>query len=147
MPKINVSVSTQVNAAPDEVWQLVVDLPRHAQWYQLFERFVGDVPDTLHVGVTYSQEVTNMAMPAVIAWQVAVVDPRERLEVAGDAPRLGGGAYQRILVEPSGDGSQVTLEVGFSTTVSFPRPAVAKIEANMQASAQQSLEKFASLLM
>jgi hypothetical protein len=142
MPKV--SVSTQVSAGPEKVWQLAVDLPRCAEWNTMHESFGSDVPAALTQGATYKQKVKLMGMPAEIAWRVTSAEAPARLELAGDGP-MGVKALNRWLIAPSGDGSQITLEMEFNG------PALSGLMAGMVqkqagAATEASLAKFAALL-
>jgi hypothetical protein len=105
MPKV--SVSAEAAASPERVWELATDLPRYAEWLTMHDAFTGDVPATLDQGTAYKQRVKLMGMPAEMAWRVTTAEGG-RLELAGDGP-MGVKAHNRFLIEPSGDGSQITF--------------------------------------
>jgi uncharacterized protein YndB with AHSA1/START domain len=142
MPKV--SASTQTAAGPERVWQLVVDLPRYPEWNTMHDAFTSDVPATLDEGVAYKQRVKMMGMPADIAWRVGTVDAPGKLELLGDGP-MGIKALNRFVVEPAGDGSQVTFEMEFNGPA-LTGAIGAMAEKQSLAAAQQSLAKFAALL-
>jgi ribosome-associated toxin RatA of RatAB toxin-antitoxin module len=142
MPKV--SVSTQVAADPDKVWQLVVDLPRYAEWNSMHEGFSGDVPQSPGEGTKYKQRVKLMGMPAEIAWQVTSIVPPGLLELKGDGP-MGVKAINRWVVEPSAEGSNVTIEMEFKS-MALAGPMGATVEKQVEAALQTSLAKFAALL-
>jgi hypothetical protein len=142
MPKV--SASTQTAVGPERVWQLVVDLPRYAEWNTMHDAFTSDVPATLGEGVAYKQRVKMMGMPADIAWRVGTADAPGKLELLGDGP-MGIKALNRFVIEPAGDGSQVTFEMEFNgAALSGAIGAMAEKQAG--AAAQQSLAKFTALL-
>ncbi|MEJ3746214.1 SRPBCC family protein [Actinomycetes bacterium KLBMP 9797] len=142
MPKV--SVSTEAAAGPDKVWQLAVDLPRYPEWHTMHEGFTGDVPATLTQGAAYRQRVKLMGMPAEVAWRVATADAPGRLELAGDGP-MGVKATNRFVIEPSGEGSRVTLEMEFNGPA-LAGPMATMLEKQAGAAAKQSLDKFTALL-
>jgi carbon monoxide dehydrogenase subunit G len=142
MPKV--SATTQTAAGPEQVWQLVVDLPRVAEWNTTHDAFTGDVPATLDEGVTYKQRVKMMGMPADIAWRVTTADAPGKLEVFGDGP-MGIKSINRFVVTPSGDGSEITFEMEFNGPALTGAIAM-MAEKQAGAAAQQSLAKFAALL-
>lgn len=142
MPKV--SVSAGAAAEPQKVWQLVVDLPRVTEWNTMHEGFAGDVPSTLDAGTTYRQRVKLMGMPAEMAWRVTDAVASERLEQSGDGP-MGVKAKNRFVIEPSGEGSQITYEMEF-TGPALAGPMAAMLEKQAGAAAQQSLAKLAALL-
>ena len=142
MPKV--SVSTQASAGPEKVWQLVVDLPRCPEWNTMHESFVKDVPAILTQGATYRQKVKLMGMPAEIAWRVTSAEAPARLELAGDGP-MGVKAINRWVIEPSDDGSRITLEMEFNGPA-LAGPMAGMVEKQAGAATEASLAKFAALL-
>jgi Polyketide cyclase / dehydrase and lipid transport len=142
MPKA--SVSTQASADPDKVWQLAVDLPRYAEWNSMHEGFSGDVPAVLEQGSTYKQQVKLMGMPAEIAWRVVEAQAPGRLELKGDGP-MGVKAINTWLIEPSPDGSRITLEMEFKS-IALAGPMGAMVEKQAEAAMEASLARFAALL-
>jgi hypothetical protein len=142
MPKV--SVSAESAAGPERVWELAVNLPRYAEWLTMHEAFTGDVPATLDQGTAYKQRVKLMGMPAEMAWRVTAAEAPGKLELAGDGP-MGVKAHNRFLIEPSGDGSQITFEMEFSGPA-LAGPMASMLEKQAGTAAQQSLEKFKALL-
>jgi len=142
MPKV--SASTQAAAQPEHVWQLVVDLPRIAEWNTMHDAFTGDVPATLSPGAAYKQRVKMMGMPADIVWRVATAEAPGKLEVFGDGP-MGIKAVNRFVIAPVGDGSEITFEMEFNgPALNGAIGAMAEKQAG--AAAKQSLAKFTALL-
>jgi hypothetical protein len=139
-----VSASTQTAADPERVWQLVTDLPRFAEWNIMHDAFLGDVPATLGDGVTYKQRVKMMNMPAEFAWKVTSADEPGKLELAGTGP-MGIKAVNRLLVEKTGTGSNITFEMEFNGPA-MNGPIAKMAEKQSAVAAQQSMDKFAALL-
>ena len=142
MPKV--SVSAEAAAGPERVWELATDLPRYAEWLTMHDAFTGDVPATLDQGTSYKQRVKLMGMPAEMAWRVTAAEAPGKLELAGDGP-MGVKAHNRFLIEPSGDGSQITFEMEFAGPA-LAGPMAGMLEKQAGQAAQQSLEKFKALL-
>jgi hypothetical protein len=142
VPKV--SVSTESAAAPERVWEVAIDLPRCAEWNTMHDAFTGDVPETLAEGTTYKQRVKLMGMPAEMAWRVTEAAAPGRLIQAGDGP-MGVKAHNRILIEPAGSGSQITIEMEFNGPA-LAGPMAAMVEKQAGAAAEQSLAKFAAML-
>jgi hypothetical protein len=142
MPKV--SVSANAAAEPQKVWQLLVDLPRTAEWNTMHEGFTGEVPPTIAEGTTYRQRVKLMGMPAEMAWRVTDAVAAERLEQSGDGP-MGVKAKNRFMIEPSGDGSQITYEMEFIGPA-LAGPMAGMLEKQAGTAAKQSLAKLTALL-
>jgi hypothetical protein len=139
-----VSVSTQVPAGAEKVWQLAVDLPREGEWNSMHEGFTGDVPEVLTEGASFKQRVKLMGMPAEIAWRVTEAAAPGRLELKGDGP-MGVTAINRWLIEPAGGGSQITLEMEFSGAT-LAGPMAMMVEKQARSATEKSLARFAALL-
>lgn len=139
-----VTVSTETTAGPEQVWQLVTDLPRVAEWNSMHEAFTGEIPDTLGEGTTYRQRVKLMGMPAEMAWRVTAVEAPARLEQSGDGP-MGVKAHNRVWIEPSGSGSTVTLEIEFNGPA-LNGPMAKMVEKQAGSQAKDSIARFVALL-
>jgi carbon monoxide dehydrogenase subunit G len=139
-----VSASTQTAADPEQVWKLVTDLPRFAEWNIMHDAFLGEVPATLGEGVSYKQRVKMMNMPAEFAWKVSSADEPGRLELAGTGP-MGIKAVNRFLVEKTDTGSNITFEMEFNGPA-MNGPIAKMAEKQSAVAAQQSMDKFAALL-
>jgi hypothetical protein len=85
-----------------------------------------------------------MGMPAEIAWRVVTAEAPGKLELAGDGP-MSVKAHNRFTIVPSGDGSQITLEMEFSGPA-LAGPMAAMVEKQAGAAAKDSLAKFTALL-
>ena len=142
MAKVTVSAETSV--APEQVWELVVNLPRVADWNSMHEGFTGDIPETLAEGATYKQKVKLMGMNSEMAWRVTVAQAPSRLEQVGDAP-MGVKADNRIIVEPTATGSTVTLEMEFNGPA-LKGPMAMMVEKQAGGAAKTSIATFVSLL-
>jgi uncharacterized protein YndB with AHSA1/START domain len=142
MPKV--SVSTEAAAGPERVWELAVDLPRYAEWLTMHDAFTGDVPATLGEGTAYKQRVKLMGMPAEMAWRVTTAEAPGRLELVGDGP-MGVKAHNRFMIEPSGEGSQITFEMEFNGPA-LAGPMAGMVEKQAGVAARKSLDKFTALL-
>jgi uncharacterized protein YndB with AHSA1/START domain len=142
MPKVSVTASAA--AEPQKVWQLLVDLPRTAEWNTMHEGFTGETPSSLAEGTTYRQRVKLMGMPAEMAWRVTDLVAAERLEQSGDGP-MGVKAKNRFVIEPDGSGSQITYEMEFIGPA-LAGPMAGMLEKQAGTAAKQSLAKLTALL-
>ncbi|HEY6796539.1 MAG TPA: SRPBCC family protein [Kineosporiaceae bacterium] len=142
MPKVSRSLAAAVD--PATVWELAVSLPRVPEWNTMHEGFTGEVPDALTEGSTYRQRAKLMGMPAEISWRVTAAEAPGRLELAGDGP-MGVKTFQRWSITPSGDGTQVTLEMEF-TGPSLVGPMAMMVEKQAGTATQTSLARFGQLL-
>ena len=139
-----VTVEADAKADPQRVWDVVATPSRVQEWNTMHEGFSGDVPATLGEGDTYKQKVKLMGMPAEMAWRVTTAAAPGRLEQAGDGP-MGVKAHNRIIIEPAGSGSQITLEMEFNGPA-LAGPMAAMVEKQAGTAAAASLAKFTGLL-
>jgi Polyketide cyclase / dehydrase and lipid transport len=142
MPKV--SVSADIPAAPEQVWALAIDLSRVPEWNSMHEAFIADVPDTLAEGSTYKQRVKLMGMPAEMAWRVTAAQEPGRLEQAADGP-MGVKAEHRFIIEPTDEGSKVTIEMEFNGPA-LNGPMKMMVEKQAGSATRDSMKKFAALL-
>jgi uncharacterized protein YndB with AHSA1/START domain len=142
MPKV--SVSAGAAAAPEQVWQLVTDLPRVPEWNTMHEGFTGDVPAEIAEGTTFKQKVKLMGMPAEMAWRVTTADAPKRMEWNGDGP-MGVKSRTVFLVEPADEGSTITYEMEFIGPA-LNGPMAGMLEKQAGSAAKQALAKFVALL-
>jgi uncharacterized protein YndB with AHSA1/START domain len=142
MPKV--SVSAGAAAAPEQVWQLVTDLPRVPEWNTMHEGFTGDVPAEIAEGTTFKQKVKLMGMPAEMAWRVTAADAPKRMEWNGDGP-MGVKSRTLFLVEPADEGSTITYEMEFIGPA-LNGPMAGMLEKQAGSAAKQALAKLVALL-
>lgn len=140
----NFHVSTESAATPEVVWQLAVDLPRYPEWNVRHDSFVGDVPATLAEGTTYRERVKMMGVSTEVTWRVVTAEAPRRLDQTS-AGYMGIKAHNRLIIEPSGTGSRITLEMEFNGPV-LGGPIAAVMEKQVGATAKESLAKFVVLL-
>ncbi|BBH67419.1 hypothetical protein ACTI_41040 [Actinoplanes sp. OR16] len=141
MPKV--SVSTVTKAAPDRIWQVLVDPSRTPEWNAMHQGFTGDVPATLTEGAQYKQKVKLMGMPADMAWKVVTADGTT-LEQAGDGP-MGVKAKNRFQLEPAEGGTQITYDMEFIGPA-LNGPMAAMLEKQAGPAAKQALDKLTGLV-
>jgi carbon monoxide dehydrogenase subunit G len=142
MPKV--SVSQEVAVPPERVWELASNLSRYGEWLTMHEGFTTDVPADPKAGDTYKQKVKLMGMPAEIAWRVVTAEAPGKLELAGDGP-MNVKANNRTTIEPSGEGSRITLEMEFNGPA-LAGPMAGMVEKQAGSAAKESLAKFVALL-
>ena len=139
-----VTVEADAKADPQRVWEVVATPSRVQEWNTMHEGFTGEVPATLSEGDTYKQKVKLMGMPAEMAWRVTTAAAPGRLEQNGDGP-MGVKSKNRFLIEPSGEGSQITYEMEFAGPA-LAGPMAAMLEKQAGAAAKQALEKLVGLV-
>lgn len=111
-----VETSVEVAASPEQVWAVVTDPARLAEWQQPHLGFVGEAPSALAAGTAFGQRVKVMGMPNEIAWTVAAADAPSSLQLAGTGP-MNIAVGNTYTLTPSGSGTTVTLAYSFAGAV------------------------------
>jgi uncharacterized protein YndB with AHSA1/START domain len=141
MPKV--TVTAELPASPEKVWETVTDLKRYEEWLELHLGWKDEPPAQLTAGTTFPEKITLMNMPNTITWTVVAYDPPSRLEMSGTG-MAGVQVTMTTEVKPVEAGSQVALSAEFAgqLIVGALGEAIAK---QGEAAVQRSLEKLATL--
>lgn len=142
-----VHCAIEIDAAPDRVWEVVMDPRRLGDWVTIHRR-VGEVPAQLRRGSTFEQTLNLRGAPLHVMWRVVDVDPPRRAQWEGQGP-----AHSRasIVYELRSDGKSGTI---FDYTNEFRPPggplgAVAGrvlVGGLSQREAQRSLQRLKALI-
>jgi uncharacterized membrane protein len=137
----------EIDAAPERVWEVVMDPHRLGDWVTIHRR-VGAVPAQLKRGSTFEQTLNLRGAPLHVMWKVVDVDPPRRAQWEGQGP-----AHSRasIVYELRPDGKRGTI---FDYTNEFRPPggplgAVAGrvlVGGLSQREAQRSLQRLKALI-
>jgi uncharacterized protein YndB with AHSA1/START domain len=109
MTKMEVTASAVIGAPPTEVWELVCDTSRYAEWVAGGTVAVRRTDGPAREGSTYD-EVTPIAGPLRTKTRWTVIEfepPRRQVHRSEDVP-FASEFLVITEVEPSGDGSEVT---------------------------------------
>ncbi|MGE0058146.1 MAG: SRPBCC family protein [Dehalococcoidia bacterium] len=106
---MHTEVSIDINAAPDRVWDVMSDVESWPQWTPSIKHV-----DKLFDGPLAKGARTRIAQPKapVAVWTVTEIEPGKFFEWETSSPAITSVAAHRI--EPTGDGSKVTLTVEHS---------------------------------
>ncbi len=113
----SVTSSIQIPASPEAVWATMTDPARVGEWQANHAGFAGEQPAGFAEGLTYTQQMRILGMPAEIRWTVdsaqAPADGRAVLTQSGQGP-MGVGVVTTAVLEPADGGTAVTLTQKFS---------------------------------
>jgi uncharacterized protein YndB with AHSA1/START domain len=84
-----------VAAAPERVWEIVMDPHRLGDWVTIHRR-VAHVPPQLRRGATFEQTLNLRGAPLHVTWTVVDVDPPRRAVWEGRGP---AGSHASIVYE------------------------------------------------
>ncbi len=109
----SVNEQVEIAASPEQVWAVIADPARSAEWIDNHQGFVGEPPAGYEEGTTFGQRIRVMNMPADVRWSVEEYQAPSVLRMKGSGP-MGIGLKAAYEVAPSGAGSQVTVGFDFS---------------------------------
>jgi carbon monoxide dehydrogenase subunit G len=104
-------VAVDVNAPPDEVWEVIADPRNLTRWDRHIVRVEGAPPDGLSMGSGYTTEVRFMGIGARVDAKVVDIDPPHYSKI-----RVKGfmDATVETTVEPLGNGkSRIQHDVDY----------------------------------
>jgi uncharacterized protein YndB with AHSA1/START domain len=143
-----VTTSIEIAATPEQVWDVVLDPRRLADWVTIHRSLGDDTPARLRRGSTFEQTLTLRGAHLHVAWTVEQIDPPRRAEWHGRGPAHSHATIVYRL-EPTGDGgTRFTYENSFKPP-GGPLGAVAGrvlVGGLSDREAQRSLERLKALL-
>ncbi len=97
-----VCVSIDIDAAPEEVWDLIMDPNRFDQWVTIHRR-LGDVSDIpLKDGSTMDQTLCLRGVNFKVHWRVVELDPPHRVVFEGRGPARSRAVIREELAAVDG---------------------------------------------
>jgi uncharacterized protein YndB with AHSA1/START domain len=142
MPTVN--RSAELPAPPEEIWDILTDPSRSAEWQTIHQGFSGEAPARLETGTTFSQKITIMGMPGEVKWTVATADAPSHLELTGEGPMGTKATAKFVLESGNGGGTKMSWENGFEGAVLAPMAG--PLEAQTAKELDASLEKLKELV-
>lgn len=140
-----VTASVEVSAAPQRVWEVLVDPSRYGEWLDLHHGFAGEAPAAFTRGTSFAQKVKVLGMPSDVRWTVESVEPPNAITLEGTGP-MGIGLRADYGVEATDveqDACRVTVAMDFSG------PAVMMVAGQLEREVgdqlRSSLAKLAAL--
>ena len=104
------SASERLEADAGRVRTAIDDLSRIPEWLTLHGSWRGAAPSGAAVGVTFTEQVTLMGIPADVSWEVTEVGD-DGIALAGTGPmELTLGLW--LTVRPEGSGARLHLDAG-----------------------------------
>ena len=137
-----ISMSTEVDAPPDEVWATLSDPSKTGEWLVTHVDYP-DGPPEYAEGAEFKEKVTIMGMPGEVVWKIAELVPGSSLKMEGTGP-MGVMLKASYAVEGDGDSSQITFNTGFEGAAIAAMAA--PLENASKQALQQSLDKFKTLV-
>ena len=145
MRGVSVSVTTSIDLAADApaVWGRLVDLASMGTWVASHAGFVGGAPQSVAPGTEYTERIKVLGMPNDVRWTISTLEDGRRFAQEGRGP-MGISIDAEYLVEPTTDGSRLTISQGFSGGALFA--VKGQLEREVKGAQESSLAKFKELV-
>lgn len=98
-----VRVEIDIAAAPDEVWNVVMDPERLGEWVTIHRRLEEHSTGRPEVGSWMKQQLSLHGAHFHVAWELVVCDAERRAEWHGKGPARSHAETEYLLM-PNGDG-------------------------------------------
>jgi hypothetical protein len=140
-----VSVTTSIELVADApaVWGRLVDLANMGTWVASHAGFVGGAPQSVAPGTEYTERIKVLGMPNDVRWTISTLEDGRRFAQEGRGP-MGISIDAEYLVEPTTDGSRLTISQGFSGGALFA--VKGQLEREVKGAQESSLAKFKELV-
>ena len=100
-----VHTEIEIAAAPERVWEIVMDPHRLADWVTIHRR-VGDVPPRLERGSTFEQTLNLRGAHLHVTWTVVDLDAPRRAVWEGQGPAHSRASIVYELHDDGNDGTR-----------------------------------------
>jgi uncharacterized protein YndB with AHSA1/START domain len=106
-------VSAEINASPRQVWEIIGDSKRLNEWFSPVKAIRGaEAPQAIEAGSDLKVRMVGRLPLAHLKVHEAVAERKLRAALGPFfAHRIGTPMRAEITVEPSGDGSNVSVEI------------------------------------
>ncbi|MEO9138311.1 MAG: crotonase/enoyl-CoA hydratase family protein [Jatrophihabitans sp.] len=137
------SADVETSAAPDAVLAAALDVARWPDWFTMHNDWSVEPPATIEVGVTFSEHIKIMGIPAELNWTV--------VEVGATSLRMNGtgrvGVHMSLFVDvrSTPTGSHVWIDLGLDGD-SVRGPMGATVQRAVQGVLTESAEALAATL-
>jgi carbon monoxide dehydrogenase subunit G len=139
----HVESSKQISATPDQVFAVLTDPSRRADWLTIHAGWLEEPPATVEQGAKLVEKIVMLGMANRIEWNVDELVPGSRVVTSGTG-MAGVKVRFEFDVEPDGDGSNTTISGDFEGAMIVG--AVGKaVEKDAVANIDTSLDKLAAL--
>src|SRR3954454_7692360 len=134
----SVTVTADIDAAPDKVWAVLANPSTWGDWVEIHQGFAGEPPAEFFPGGAFVQRVRVINMAADVRCRVVGVQAPVRLELEGAGP-MGIGLRAENGIEQHGSGSTVSGLMQFKgAAVTMVGP---QLETEVGSSLRASLAK------
>jgi len=140
---VSVTTSIEVKAGAPAVWAVLSDLGNLGSWMSNHAGYVGAAPQAPAPGLEYTERIRVLGMPQEVRWTVADLAEGSRIVQEGKGP-MGISIDAEYTVEPTADGSRLTVSQAFSGAALFA--VKGQLEREVKAAQESSLAKLQALV-
>jgi hypothetical protein len=140
---VSVTTSIELKADTPAVWAVLSDLGNLGAWVANHAGYVGAAPEALATGTEYTERIKVLGMPNDVKWTVSGLDEGRRIAQEGRGP-MGISIDAEYLLEPTADGSKLTVSQAFSGAALFA--VKGQLEREVKGAQESSLAKLKGLL-
>ncbi len=142
-----VSAEIEIDAAPEEVYEVMMDPGRLGEWVTIHREVSGAPDPPLSEGDSFEQKMALAGKGFKVNWTVTKADPPNAANWEGKGP-AGSGARVAYRIEPAGDGSKVRYENEFDFPAGFLGSLAGRLLVNSPAKkeAEKTLAQLKDLL-
>ena len=137
---MHIEISRHVATAPEQVWDVIADVAGSAHVIGAIdsvEMLAGTSP--VELGTTWRETRTMLGRPATADMIVTAVDPGRSYTVRAHS---NGTDYEStVSVEPAGDGAQLTMTLGATSTSMGSRALSATVGRLLVGATRKALEQ------
>ncbi len=136
-------LSVDVPVPPDQAWAHASDLPHLGDWLTIHEAWRGTLPEELTPGTVLVGIARVKGFRNKVTWTVRTAEPPRKLALTGTG--IGGTKFGLgLLVEPSGTGSKVSVDIDLGGAPLFG-PIGSAVAKALRGDIERSLEMFVKL--
>lgn len=132
-----------VSGTPDQVAALVADLARWPEWFALHKGWIGDMPTTAAVGVSFKHKVRVLGVPADVTWEVTELALPSRVVLKGKGSKRTNMEVD-FRIEPRDGGSRIALHAQVGGLVL--KPVAGQLVSWLDVRVDRTLDSLEALL-
>jgi carbon monoxide dehydrogenase subunit G len=144
---VEVRESIDLPAAPEEVFDLLMDVDRLGDWVTAHRAIVDEPPGPLSVGSSFTQKLRLAGVSFKVGWEVTRLDRPRLVEWRGKGP---GGSDARVCYSLAGNGTGTRFD--YVNEFRLPGGKLAQVagkavgEGRARSEARDSLQRLQRLL-
>lgn len=137
------TVTEHFDLDPQTTWRWASDLSLFERWLTIHDGWRSPLPTELAEGLEVTSVISVRGMRNRVDWTLTEYVPGDRIALTG-AGKGGTKVAMSLLIDASGDGSAVTMDVDFSNPLTRG-PIGAAVARSLKGDIKRSLAKLEAL--